>query len=187
MSRPSLPPLPARVPSRVGASCAHGPRFVFVLALLLAPAVACRSAVSLANGQSSSTALAAAVLAALERRDEPALRALAIDEGEFGSRVWPELPASRPERNLPFSYVWGDLRQKSEVGLARTLASYGGQRRTLVEVTFTGGVTQYPTFLVHRDAVLTVADSSGVRSELRAFGSVIEQDGLFKAFSYVVD
>ena len=164
-----------------------GARVVLTLALALATTVACRQTVPLAHGQSSSKALAAAVLAALERRDARELRTLAIDEEEFRDRVWPELPASRPERNLPLSYVWGDLRQKSEDGLARSLASYGGQRRTVVDVTFTGGVTQYQTFVVHRNAVLTVEDSRGARSDVRVFGSAIEQDGLFKAFSYVVD
>ncbi len=58
----------------------------------------------------------------------PALRDLALNEIEFREQVWPELPAARPERNLPFSYVWGDLRQKSDANLERTLARHGGRR-----------------------------------------------------------
>src|SRR5687767_8103866 len=76
-----------------------------------------RGAPPLLNASSSSQDLASAVLEALAQRDANRLRALALSEREFRDHVWPELPASRPERNLPFSYVWGDLRQKSEESL----------------------------------------------------------------------
>ena len=97
----------------------------------------------LANAQTSATALASAVLTGFERRDIVTLRALAVNEQEFRDHVWPELPSARPERNLPFSYVWGDLRQKSEAALAGTLASREGQHYELIAVRFLGGTTQY--------------------------------------------
>ena len=56
------------------------------------------------------------------RRDRARLDALALSEQEFRDHVWPDLPAARPERNLPFSYVWGDLHQKSNISLARDAA-----------------------------------------------------------------
>lgn len=40
---------------------------------------------------------------------------------------------------------------------------------------------------MHRQAVLTVRGGNGVQEEVRLFGSVFEQDGRFKVFSYVVD
>jgi hypothetical protein len=46
--------------------------------------------------------LAREVLAALVLRDAGRLRALPLSEGEVRKHVWPELPASRPERNVPF-------------------------------------------------------------------------------------
>jgi hypothetical protein len=127
------------------------------------------------------------VLAATERRDAGTLRALALSEQEFREHVWPELPASRPERNLPFSYVWGDLHQKSEASLNETLARVGGQKLALSAVTFSGETTRYGGFVVHRETVLRVRDGDGRVREMRLFGSAFEKDGAWKVFSYVVD
>lgn len=131
--------------------------------------------------------MAQAVLGALEWRDVTPLRAVALNEREFREQVWPELPAARPERDLPFSYVWGELRQKSEAALAATLAAHGGQRYELVAVRFLGETTQYESYLVRRKAEVTVKDAKGTEVQLRLFGSVLEKGGRFKVFSYVLD
>lgn len=111
-----------------------------------------------------------------------------MSEQEFRDHVWPDLPAARPERNLPFSYVWGDLRQKSDSSLARILAGYGGRRLPVAGVRFAGGTTQYATYLVHRDTRIALKDGDGAGGdEIQLFGSVLEKDGRFKVFSYVVD
>ena len=127
------------------------------------------------------------MLDAVQRRDTTALRALALNEQEFREHVWPELPAARPERNLPFSYVWGDLRQKSALALDQTLARHGGRRYTLVSMGFDGDTTRYPSYVVYRETVLRVRDEAGAMAELRLFGSSLEKDGTWKVFSYVVD
>jgi hypothetical protein len=116
-----------------------------------------------------------------------ALHDLVLSEQEFRDHVWPELPAARPERNLPFSYVWGDLRQKSESSLAVTLAEHGGQHYDLVSVRSLGETTTYQTYFVHRTTALRVRAKSGAEIELRIFGSMLEKGGEFKVFSYVVD
>ena len=141
----------------------------------------------LAAAQASAPELARAVLAALERRDVTSLRAVALTEQEFREEVWPDLPSARPERNLPFSYVWGELHQKSEAGLAQTLAEHGGRHYELAAVRFLEDTTQYKTYLVHRRAELTVTDAAGAQTKLQVFGSVLEKNGRFKVFSYVVD
>jgi hypothetical protein len=132
-------------------------------------------------------AAAIAVLDALARRDAAALRALALTEQEFRDYVWPELPAARPERNLPFSYVWGELHQKSEAALGRTIERHRGRRYTLWGLRFDGETTRYATYAVHRETVLRVRDERGVESDVRLFGSTLEKDGAWKVFSYVVD
>lgn len=157
----------------------------FVVGLCLATAVACNR--PLPNSEPSADALARAVLHAVAARDEPTLRRLALDEYEFRRRVWPELPASRPERNLPFSYVWGDLQTKSDASLTRVLLTYGGRTFTLDRIRFAGRTTEYRSFVVHRESVLEVHDGEGRPETLRLFGSVLEQDGRFKIFSYVTD
>jgi hypothetical protein len=147
---------------------------------------ACSRVPPLANTSGSPEALASAVLAALSRRDRSRLDALAVSEQEFRDHVWPDLPAARPERNLPFSYVWGDLHQKSTLSLARTLETYGGKPHTLQRVKF-AGVTPYARYTVHRDATFEVSDAAGAAESIRVCGSFLEKDGAWKVFSYVVD
>ena len=146
-----------------------------------------RSSPLLGNAHPSPQALAIGVLDAIARRDITTLRSLALNEHEFREHIWPELPASRPERNLPFSYVWGDLYQKSESSLVQTLATHGGRRYTLVSVRFAGDVTRYPSYTVHRETVLTVRDEARTQTGLRLYGSSLEKGEAWKVFSYVVD
>ncbi len=156
------------------------------LALLLLAAIAC-GPTPLVNTQPTADALAREVLAALARQDYARLEALALDEEEFRRYVWPSLPAARPERNLPFTYVWGDLRQKSNNRLRATLGAHRGQAYQLETVTFSGGTTDYSGFRVHRDAVLKARDRAGHVMDLRLFGSAIEKDGAWKIFSFNID
>jgi hypothetical protein len=126
------------------------------------------------------------MLSALASRDRHGLEALAVTEREFRDQVWPDLPSARPERNLPFSYVWGDLHQKIELGLAKTLEQHGGIRYELQRVSF-DGETDYRSYRIHRRTTLTVVSPSGDTIPLRVCGSMIEKDGQWKIFSYVVD
>jgi hypothetical protein len=167
----------------------HNPFVIWILGLVTcALLVGCSQSSSLlGNAHPSSQALAAAVLDAIARRDVTALRGLALNEQEFREHVWPELPASRPERNLPFSYVWGDLHQKSELALAQILAKHGGRRYVLVSVRFAGDTSRYPSYTVYRETVLKVRDDAGTEADLRVLGSSLEKDDAWKVFSYVVD
>jgi hypothetical protein len=139
------------------------------------------------NSYESPEALARAVLSAVERRDANALGALALNKEDFGEHVWPELPAARPERNLSVNFVWGDLNQKSNVTLRDTLAVHGGKTYEFISIRFLGDTTAYKSYRVHRESELTVRDADGTEQQLRMFGSVLEKDGRYKVFSYVVD
>ena len=147
---------------------------------------ACSRVPALANASNSAEALATSVLDALAQRDRARLDALAVSEQEFRDHVWPDLPAARPERNLPFSYVWGDLHQKSNISLTQVLAKHGGERRTLQRVTF-AGTTSYAHYAVHRDATFAIVNASGASEAIRVCGSFLEKDGAWKVFSYIVD
>jgi hypothetical protein len=114
------------------------------------------------------------------------LEDLALTEAEFRDHVWPDLPAARPERNLPWSYVWGDLHQKSSLRLAATLQEYGGKQYRLETVSF-AGTSDYPHFRVHRDATFDVRGPTGQLEKIRVCGSMIEKDRTWKVFSYVTD
>lgn len=158
-----------------------------LLALLtLVVSSACGRVPPLDHTYPSREAVGAAVLEALARADRAALQALAVTEAEFRDHVWPQLPAARPERNLPLSYVWGGLHQKSEQHLTETLARHGGRRYEQLSVKAAGQTTAYKGHLIHRDTIVTVRDDQGVTRELRLFGSTIEKGGRWKVFSYVV-
>jgi hypothetical protein len=157
-----------------------------LLAGLLVSICAC-STPSVEGTEPSPEALGAAVIDAVERRDLDRLRALALNEDEFRDVVWPDLPAARPERNLPFEYVWNDLRMKSASSLARTLDRFAETPMTLVRVRFDGATSQHRHHLVHRETVLVVRMSDGSEQDVRLFGSVLEQRGRYKVFSYNVE
>ncbi len=161
-----------------------------LLAVLVIGAMAaagCSRVPPLANTHDSADALMTQVLDALAARDRTRLEALAIDETEFRDHVWKLLPAARPERNLPMSYVWGDLHQKSQASLSRTLAALGGQRAALVAVAFDGAPRPYGPLVIHEGTRLTVRSADGAEQEIRVCGSLVEKDGRWKVFSYVVD
>lgn len=160
--------------------------FLSVVALLGTAACSSAPRPPLANAQTSPDALARAVLDSLAAGDRTRLEALALNEQEFAHHVWPHLPAARPERNLPLSYVWGDLHQKSLVQLADSMKRYAGRTYTLDRVTFSGE-TRYPQAVVHRAARLHVRNASGEDDVLRVCGSMIDVGGSWKVFSYVVD
>jgi hypothetical protein len=160
---------------------------VLVAASFLSPACDRAKAAPLEHASRSPVDLANAVLDAMAAGDRPALEALALSEREFGERVWPELPASRPERNVPLDYVWGDLRQKSQGHLRQTLAQHGGHRYALVDVEFLGETTSYATFEVYRKTQLRVRDDRGEERVVRLFGSILRSGSEYKIFSYVVD
>lgn len=141
----------------------------------------------LENTRASADALARAVLDAVARRDAEALRRLSLSEKEFRDVVWPELPAARPERNLPFSFVWGDLHQKSETSVQMLLTKHGGQRLELAGVRFGSKPTTYLSYVVHRESIFVIRDADGAERQLRLCGSMLEKDGAWKVFSYVVN
>jgi hypothetical protein len=132
-------------------------------------------------------ALGAAVLTALEKNDLAQLRSLQLSEEEYRDHVWPELPVSRPERNVPFDYAWGQMKQHSDASLQQTLARYGGRRLAFVQTRFTGETTTYATFSVMRESEVVARDDSGREVILRLYGSALIKDGRYKLFSYVVD
>ena len=159
---------------------------ICAIVFALAVSVTCSRVPPLADTRPSPSSLASAVLDGLARRDRVTLEALALTETEFRDHVWPELPASRPERNLPFSYVWGDLHQKSDLALDGVLSREGGRRYELVDVRFAGD-SDYRTYRVHREATLRVRDASGTELDLPRCGSMLEKGGAWKVFSYVVN
>ncbi len=157
---------------------------VILAAGLIVVAACAPTKTPLADTRDSPSAVAQAVIDAVTAGDGAALSSLALSEQEFRDHIWPGLPAARPERNLPFAYVWGDLHQKSGTSLAATRARYRGQRLSLVAVRH-GEATSYQGYTVHRDSVFVVRSSDGTTQDVRLCGSMVEQSGRWKVFSYV--
>jgi hypothetical protein len=136
----------------------------------------------------SPEALARAVLEALATQDVETLKGLPLSKDEFRLYVWPKLPASNPERGVPFEYAWGDLGQKSRNAIASSYARYKGRNLELLSLSFQDGETDYGSFVVHRESMMRVKDrENGEELDLALFGSVMEWKGRYKLFSYVTD
>jgi hypothetical protein len=184
--------VPAAVTSSPGLASAAALALVLaaipVMAACSAPAEPTRSAAApLTNTFDAPEALAQAVLAALSSADLERLRSLPLSEAEFRDHVWPELPTSRPERNVPFDYAWGQMKQRSDGHLQQTFARYARRPLKFVRTRFTGETTTYATFSVMRESEIVATDDTGRDLVLRLYGSAMVKDGRYKLFSYVVD
>ena len=161
---------------------------ITVASAVLAGATVLRSRPApLAGTCVSPEALAAAVLDGFVRKDRAALERLAISRQEFSDHVWPVLPASRPERNLSAQFVWSDLSGKSRLHLTRTLTLPLPAGARVSGIEFRGETTRYGDLTIRRASVVTVIDGEGQPVDVRLFGSMLEQNGRFKVFSYVTD
>jgi hypothetical protein len=141
----------------------------------------------LKNTVSSMDELGRRVLEDLYKKDFKALDALRINEQEYRAYIWPELPISKiPQWQKRYDYVWKEVDTKCTLGLQALIQKYGGQKFTLVSITFAGGTARYTACTVHREARITVKDSAGAVQELKLFGSVVECGGHFKIMSYNV-
>lgn len=160
---------------------------VIVTAACSAPSEPSARLGPLANTFESPQALAQAVLTALEQGDIARLQSLALSEDEFRLHVWPELPTSRPERNVPFEYAWGQLKQRSDASLSQTFSRYRRRPLKLVRTRFSGETTKYQSFEVMRQNEIVATDDNGQDLVLHLFGSALVKDGRYKLFSFVVD
>lgn len=140
----------------------------------------------LANASPSPEQLSRRFLAALADSDTTALKPLRITKKEFCWYVWPELPASQLP-NVSCDFAWSQATLNSLAGLSEVLSTYAGRRFEFVSLRFAGGSEVHQTYTVHYDTRLTVRDEQGTERELKLFGSMLEQNGQFKLFSFVVD
>jgi hypothetical protein len=135
----------------------------------------------------STFALADALVQAINAGDVDTMLAHQLTESEFYWIVWPALPSNRPEVGMPWDYVWKDTSQKSANAARLTAARHRDAGLRLLRVEFDGETSSYGSFRVHRDARCVVELANGEVRRLDLFGSVIEMNGAFKAYSFVVD
>jgi hypothetical protein len=134
--------------------------------------------------ESSIQNLAEEVLEAVESNDPDALLKLRINEREFKKYLWPEFPASDPKMNVPFSFAWGNLDQKSEKGARRALSQYGGNAYRFETIYFQEKTEEYSGFKLYSQSVIVAKDNDGNLHELQFCGSIVERNGEYKFLSY---
>jgi hypothetical protein len=174
-------------PIRQGRSTRVVLPLLLALLALISPAGCTRPVPPLTATFDTPEGLAREVLVRLARNDQAGLRALALTHDEFEAHVYPKLPASRPERNTSVSFVWGRLKQQSDLSLAGTVSRYGGRSYTLQEVLFEGETTDYGSFSVRRESVLVVRTPEGTVERIEVFGSMLIMNGHHKVFSFVTE
>ena len=128
------------------------------------------------------------VLGSLQGKDEKMLEAMCINEQEYKTIIWPQLPVSKvPQWEAHSDFVWNQHRLRSNSGLRSVFSNHGGRKYELVAVSFKGIPEDYTAYKIHRKAMAAVIDESGVRHELPLFGSVVELNGSYKIFSYQIN
>ena len=159
-----------------------------LVAVSLLPAGGCGILrVQLQHTYGSPKAVAEAVVTALDSRDVAALELIAVNQLEFRRVVWPRQPAARPESHTPWQYAWRDLAARSRLQLRARVAEWRPEPVAVVEVGFDGERTDYGTYRVMRRSRVVLRDRAGRVTSTRLFGSVIEQRGHFKVYSYTLD
>jgi hypothetical protein len=140
----------------------------------------------LANAERSAEALSRSFLRALANQDMKSLQGLRLTKDEFCQYVFPELPSSRLS-NVTCDFVWQQATLKSLSGLSEMYPKHQGRKYEFVAMRFAKGTDAYPTYKVYKETHLVVRDESGRQQELRLFGSILEMDGVYKLFSFVID
>lgn len=126
------------------------------------------------------------LIEATSRDDVAALKDLRITKEEFCEYVWPELPGSKIP-NVSCDFAWDQATLKSLGGLTRVLDQHRGHRYEFIGLRPSGQPERYASIVVHKAPTVSLRDETGEVREFRVSGSILEMDGQFKLFSFVVD
>lgn len=137
----------------------------------------------LSSVEDSLDGLARKFLDTLAEGDRDKIKAMALTEDEFVSRIYPALPASQPGSNLSAEFLWRQTLLRNLAGLQKTMR-FAGRRFDFVSLRCVDGVKDYAGFKVHRDVRLTVKDADGKELEMKFFGAALEAGGKFKIYSF---
>ena len=126
------------------------------------------------------------VLEGLAAGDHASLAALRLSRDEYVDVVWPELPASHPDLNVPIEYVWADIEARDRSAMIRLAPQFEGLAAELVDVACVGGVEEFETFRVHTDCRVILRTPSG-KHRIQLFKDVVERGAGYKLFRYYDD
>lgn len=126
------------------------------------------------------------VIANLVAGDRAALRKLAVGEREFRDVIWPQLPVSRPELNFDQEFVWQSHSVRNESAFQNLIGRFEGRYLELVDVDVEQ-VDDYGNFRILKRPRVHLRDARGDQHTVRLFGSIVEQDGRYKLYSFRTD
>ena len=121
---------------------------------------------------------------ALRRRDTIALNSMAITSAEFAYLYYPTNPQSLPPYDLEPGLMWRMLLQRSDRGIRRALARYGGRKIELLSYDCGREVSREGANIISGPCVMRVRNERGQAVAVRLLGRVIERGGGFKVLSF---
>lgn len=135
--------------------------------------------VPLSRTHTSASEAGEAVLRAIRADAVDSLLALKVTREEMERHLYPEWPEARG--NVPFEFVWGVHIPRSRRAARRTMENIGGLDLELVDIEFTEPEEEYPSFTLHRGAVMTVRRRPGGElARLKVMDVLVEWDGRWK-------
>lgn len=164
-------------------------RRIALAALLLAgceAGAAAETERTLSGGLPSLDRLGDAAWEALAAGDTARMERLRLTEREHNERVWPALPAARPEIGMPVDFAWKSLQMRNHWDRARLLERFRGSAARVREVRC-ASVRDYPNLRVHSGCVVHLREPSGVERSVRIFKDAVELQGEWKLFRYQID
>ena len=132
----------------------------------------------------SRDSLIAALISAVSARDTAALATMAVSRSEFAYLYYPTTPQGMPPYDLEPGLMWHLLRQRSERGIRRALAVYGGQRLDLLSHDCGPGSSQEGPNTIVGPCTLRLRDHAGQAVSVRLLTQIMERNGRYKVLSY---
>jgi hypothetical protein len=142
---------------------------------------------SLAQSPSSPSELMQQVFDALERRDERALKALAITKSDFKKFIWPSLSHTVVGKlGVKADALYAISVKESDIGLALALKEYGGQKYKVIQLAALSAEppTRRRRLRAFAGPTVTVSDEMGRVRIVHVTGGIVEFGGVYKVSTY---
>ncbi|HWN19892.1 MAG TPA: hypothetical protein VNO19_13340 [Gemmatimonadales bacterium] len=139
---------------------------------------------ALEGGRESRDTLVVRFLRALKVQDTLALASMAVTRPEFAYLYYPTTPQGLPPYDVEPGLMWHLLLERSERGVRRSLAAYGGRELRLLGYDCGAEVSREGDNTISGPCVMRVRDEQGKTVSLRLFSQILERSGRYKFLSY---
>jgi hypothetical protein len=138
----------------------------------------------LASAYPSRDSLLAAFVRALSASDTAALAGMAVSRAEFAYLYYPTTPQGMPPYDLEPGLMWHLMTQRSERGIRRALAVYGGRPLHLLGHDCGSESSKEGGNIVVGPCTVRLRDQAGQGVSVRLVTQIMERDGRYKVLSY---